>query len=58
MIILVIILGTYNHNKTVRINRIRVSGFKSFCHPVNLQFKQNGITIIVGPKGVWEKQCC
>jgi len=35
----------------VRINRIRVSGFKSFCHPVNLQFKQNGITVIVGPNG-------
>ena len=35
----------------MRINRIRVSGFKSFCHPVNLQFKQNGITIIVGPNG-------
>ena len=35
----------------MRINKIRVSGFKSFCHPVNLQFKQNGITIIVGPNG-------
>ena len=35
----------------MRINRIRVSGFKSFCHPVNLQFKQNGTTIIVGPNG-------
>ena len=35
----------------MRINRIRVSGFKSFCHPVNLQFKQNGITVIVGPNG-------
>jgi len=35
----------------VRIKKIRVSGFKSFCHPVNLQVKQNGITIIVGPNG-------
>lgn len=35
----------------MRINKIRVSGFKSFCHPVNLHFKQNGITIIVGPNG-------
>ena len=35
----------------MRIKKIRVSGFKSFCHPVNLQVKQNGITIIVGPNG-------
>jgi chromosome segregation protein len=35
----------------VRIKNIKVSGFKSFCHPVNLKFKQNGITIIVGPNG-------
>ena len=35
----------------MRINKIRVTGFKSFCHPVNLQVKQNGITIIVGPNG-------
>jgi len=35
----------------VRIKNIKVSGFKSFCHPVNLQFKQNGITIVVGPNG-------
>jgi len=35
----------------VRIKNIKVSGFKSFCHPVNLQFKQHGITIVVGPNG-------
>ncbi|MBC8258517.1 MAG: chromosome segregation protein SMC [SAR324 cluster bacterium] len=35
----------------MRIKNIKVSGFKSFCHPVNLQFKQNGITIVVGPNG-------
>ena len=35
----------------MRIKKIRVSGFKSFCHHVNLQVKQNGITIIVGPNG-------
>ncbi|MBT5086402.1 MAG: AAA family ATPase, partial [Deltaproteobacteria bacterium] len=35
----------------MRIKKIRISGFKSFCHPVNLQVKQNGITIIVGPNG-------
>jgi chromosome segregation protein len=35
----------------VRIKNIKVSGFKSFCHPVNLQFKQNGITVVVGPNG-------
>ena len=31
----------------MRIKKIRVSGFKSFCHPVNLRVKQNGITIMV-----------
>lgn len=35
----------------MRIKNIKVSGFKSFCHPVNLQFKQHGITIVVGPNG-------
>tara|TARA_B100000700_G_scaffold318594_1_gene412055 strand:- start:309 stop:3887 length:3579 start_codon:yes stop_codon:yes gene_type:complete len=35
----------------VRIKNIKVSGFKSFCHPVNLKIKQNGVTIVVGPNG-------
>ena len=35
----------------MRIKNIKVSGFKSFCNPVNLQFKQHGITIVVGPNG-------
>ena len=35
----------------MRIKNIKVSGFKSFCHPVNLKFKQHGITIVVGPNG-------
>ena len=35
----------------MRIKNIKVSGFKSFCHPINLKIKQNGITIVVGPNG-------
>ena len=35
----------------MRIKNIKVSGFKSFCHQINLEIKQNGITIIVGPNG-------
>ena len=35
----------------MRIKNIKVSGFKSFCHKINLEIKQNGITIIVGPNG-------
>ena len=35
----------------MRIKNLKVSGFKSFCHPVHLQFIHNGITIVVGPNG-------
>jgi chromosome segregation protein len=35
----------------MRIQSLRVAGFKSFCHPTSFQFRQNGITIIVGPNG-------
>ncbi len=35
----------------MRLKSLKVSGFKSFCHPVELEFQQNGITIVVGPNG-------
>ena len=35
----------------MRIKRLKVSGFKSFCHPIEIDFQQKGITIIVGPNG-------
>ncbi len=35
----------------MRIKKLHISGFKSFCHPVEVQFQQSGITVIVGPNG-------
>ncbi len=35
----------------MRLKSLKASGFKSFCHPVELEFQQNGITIVVGPNG-------
>lgn len=35
----------------MRIKNIHISGFKSFCHPIDIAFKHNGITVIVGPNG-------
>ncbi len=35
----------------MRIKSLKVSGFKSFCHSVEMRFQQNGITIVVGPNG-------
>ncbi|MBF0237953.1 MAG: chromosome segregation protein SMC [SAR324 cluster bacterium] len=35
----------------MRIKSLHVSGFKSFCHKVEIDFQQNGVTVIVGPNG-------
>lgn len=35
----------------MRLKSLQISGFKSFCHPVKIDFIQNGITIVVGPNG-------
>lgn len=35
----------------MRLKSLHIAGFKSFCHPVKIEFQQKGITIIVGPNG-------
>ncbi len=35
----------------MRLKSLHISGFKSFCHPVKVEFLQDGITVIVGPNG-------
>ena len=35
----------------MRIKSLKVSGFKSFCHSVDIKFQQNGITVVIGPNG-------
>ena len=35
----------------MRIQGLRIAGFKSFCHPTSFRFQQNGVTIVVGPNG-------
>jgi len=35
----------------MRIKSLRVSGFKSFCHAVELGFTEHGTTVVVGPNG-------
>ena len=35
----------------MRLKRLKLSGFKSFCDDTSLDFKQNGITLVVGPNG-------
>ncbi len=35
----------------MRLKSLHMSGFKSFCHPIKIEFNQEGITIIVGPNG-------
>ncbi len=35
----------------MRIQGLRIAGFKSFCHPTTFTFQHNGVTIVVGPNG-------
>ncbi|MGA1750207.1 MAG: chromosome segregation protein SMC [bacterium] len=35
----------------MRIQGLRIAGFKSFCHPTSFTFQHNGVTIVVGPNG-------
>ena len=35
----------------MRIKSLQITGFKSFCHSVKIEFIQNGITMVVGPNG-------
>lgn len=35
----------------LRITKISIHGFKSFCDPVEIDFDQKGITAVVGPNG-------
>ena len=35
----------------MRLKKVRLTGFKSFCDSSEFTFKQNGITMVVGPNG-------
>ncbi|MDP7318773.1 MAG: AAA family ATPase, partial [SAR324 cluster bacterium] len=35
----------------MRIKSLKVSGFKSFCHLVEMGFTEHGTTVVVGPNG-------
>ncbi|MBF0279408.1 MAG: chromosome segregation protein SMC [SAR324 cluster bacterium] len=35
----------------MRLKSLHISGFKSFCHPVKIEFLKQGVTVIVGPNG-------
>ena len=35
----------------MRIKSLKVSGFKSFCQPVEMGFTEHGTTVVVGPNG-------
>ena len=35
----------------MRIKSLKVSGFKSFCHTVEMGFTEHGTTVVVGPNG-------
>ena len=35
----------------MRLKRLKLSGFKSFCEDTELLFRDNGITVVVGPNG-------
>jgi chromosome segregation protein len=35
----------------MRIQGLRIAGFKSFCHPTSFTFQHNGVTVVVGPNG-------
>jgi len=42
---------TKESNALLKLKRVELQGFKSFCDRQELRFNGNGITAIVGPNG-------
>jgi chromosome segregation protein len=44
-------IGQYHLQPMLKIEKVQIQGFKSFCDPTEIIFDQTGITAVVGPNG-------